>query len=136
MAELFPDLCDSSKVERFEFDSRPRPIIRLYKPVVISSIEATLRAYETYAGIDKYLHIVGAAFYYQSCSFRRIFVERIMHWRKYEANLAEWEATHELRRAEIKAESDEWINNCRLKIAEIQSRVAIKHYCRFQVPFL
>jgi len=50
-----------------------------------------------------------------------------MHWRKsYEANLAEWEATMSYA-GQIKAESDEWINNCRLKIAEIQSRVAIKH---------
>jgi len=85
-----------SKVERFsEFDSRPRPIIRLYKPVVIIYLKGNVEAYETYAGIDKYRHIVGAAFYYLiNRSFRRIFVERIMHWRKsYEANLAEWEAT-------------------------------------------
>jgi hypothetical protein len=133
MAELFPDYyVGRSEVERAsEFDSRPKPIIKdLYKPLLFIYLKGNVeRAYERYAGVDKYRHIIGSAFYYLlNRSFRQAFTERIVGWRKsHEANLAEWEATHESHMIKIKQESDAWIDNCRRQIAEIQSRVAVKH---------
>lgn len=134
MAELFPYIYVAlSEVERVSDykPSAPRPIIKdLYKPVLIIYLKGNIeRAYERYEGVKKYRHILGAIFFYLTHrSFRRAFTERIVGWRKsHEANLAEWEATYESNMIKIKQETDEWIDNCRRQIAEIQSRVAVKH---------
>jgi len=67
-----------------------------------------------------------------------MFVERIILAKSYERPIwYEWGGyPYELRRAQIRKESDEWINNCRLKIADSITVTIEALTVGSRVPFL